>query len=71
MCMNKYHLTLQLRTGNIMQFDTFQTIIYKGIPIHTKYNRTLKREEVTIQGFESIVLKSVLSAKQRITKIKG
>ena len=54
-----------------MEYDSFITISYKGTYIHSKYNRTLKRTEVTIQGYPSILLKSVLSAKQRITKIKG
>lgn len=54
-----------------MEYSTFYTVSYKGYYIHCKHNRTLKREEFTIAGFESIKLKSLLSAKQRISKIIG
>ena len=53
-----------------MDYDTFYTVQYKGYYIHAKYNRTLNREEFNISGF-NIPLKSLLSAKQRITKIIG
>ena len=52
-------------------YDTFYTIEYRGHYIHCKYNRDTKKEEFTLHGFHSIKLKSLLSAKQRITKIIG
>ena len=54
-----------------MKYDTFYTIQYRGIHIHVKHNRTLKREEFTIQGWPTVILLSLRSAKCRITKILG
>jgi len=51
--------------------DTFYTVQYRGVYIHARHNRALKREEFTIQGWPSVVLLSLHSAKCRITKILG
>jgi hypothetical protein len=64
-------LLINLKDREMNNYDTFYTIEYRGHYIHCKYNRDTKKEEFTLHGFHSIKLKSLLSAKQRITKIIG
>jgi hypothetical protein len=52
-------------------YDTFYSVPYKGVMIHAKYNRPQTREEFTVQGWPTVTLLSLHSAKCRITKIKG
>ena len=49
-----------------MNYDTFYTLNYKGVYIHAKHNRALKREEFTVNVKE---FTSLLSAKRHITKL--
>jgi hypothetical protein len=52
-------------------YDTFYSVEYRGVMIHAKRNRTPGREEFTIQGWPTIPLLSLRSAKSRVTRIIG
>jgi len=52
-------------------YDSVYTIRYKGQYIHARYNRITGKEEFTLQAYPTIILPSLLSAKQRVTKLLG
>jgi hypothetical protein len=64
-------IELLINLKELEMYDTFYTIKYKGHYINCKHNRNTRKEEFTLHGFDNIKLKSLLSAKQRITKIIG
>ena len=47
-------------------YDTFYTILYKGLYINAKYDRQAKREVFSVKGEQ---FNSLLSAKRKVTKL--
>jgi len=49
--------------------NTFYSMRYKQVYIHAHTDMETGKEVFTIQGYPTVILPSLLSAKQRITKL--